>query len=310
MNELEKKHHAKKMEEIQQKLEEGVKEIFSSEKYKDYIRSMSKLHNYSFNNCVLIATQCPEATMVCGYKTWKKEFNRSVNRGEHGIMIYRPIKVKYNVSAELLDDDKDLSKHVDKSDISVEKEFITFRPTYVFDVSQTSGEPIPKLTSELEDVVESYDEMKKVLVEISPVPITFEKINGSANGYYSAIEERIVIDQELSELHTVKTIIHEIAHASLNHGNKDLDTTKDRNTKEVQAESVAYWVTQALGYDTSDYSFGYIAGWSKDKSVPELKESLDVIKQTSDQIFTSIESKIKDMSIESKNKEVEKKKAI
>lgn len=301
MNELDYKYHQKKMDEIQKKLEDGVKNIFSSEKYKEYIKAMSKLHNYSINNRILIASQFPGATMVCGFKTWKNEFERNVDKGQKGIMIYRPVKIKdknSNHNSENTSSNEEKELIIDDSE---KKEMVTFRTAYVFDVSQTSGKPVPSLVDELEDVVDSYDEMIDILMEISPVPVSFEKINSGANGFYSPVEEKIVIDKDLSELHSIKTLIHEIAHAKLNHGNKDLDATKDKNTQEVQAESIAYWVTQALGYDTSEYSFGYIAGWSKDKSTTELKESLEIIKQTSEQIFDSIKEVIEQEYIYSKS---------
>ena len=164
------------------------------------------------------------------------------------------------------------------------------------EISQTSGDPLPTLASELNETVDSFEEMKSVLISISPVPVSFETINGGANGYYSPTAGKIVIDERLPQLQMLKTMVHEIAHATLGHGSKE--DKWDRQTKEVQAESVAYWVTQMIGLDTSDYSFGYISGWSKDKEVSELKESLDVIKQTADKISSSIEEKIRELKKE------------
>lgn len=284
-----------KMSAIQKKLEDGVRAIFTSEKYQEYISAMSKFPRYSINNCILIASQLPEASLVCGFRKWQTEFNRTVNKGEHGIMILAPIKGKTEVVEEVFDENNKavVDENGNQKTEKVTREYQTFRPVYVFDVSQTSGDPLPTLASELNETVDSFEEMKSVLISISPVPVSFETINGGANGYYSPTAGKIVIDERLPQLQMLKTMVHEIAHATLGHGSKE--DKWDRQTKEVQAESVAYWVTQMIGLDTSDYSFGYISGWSKDKEVSELKESLDVIKQTADKISSSIEEKIKEM---------------
>lgn len=284
-----------KMSTIQKKLEDGVRAIFTSEKYQEYISAMSKFPRYSINNCILIASQLPEASLVCGFRKWQTEFNRTVNKGEHGIMILAPIKGKTEVVEEVFDENNKavVDENGNQKTEKVTREYQTFRPVYVFDVSQTSGDPLPTLASELNETVDSFEEMKSVLISISPVPVSFETINGGANGYYSPTAGKIVIDERLPQLQMLKTMVHEIAHATLGHGSKE--DKWDRQTKEVQAESVAYWVTQMIGLDTSDYSFGYISGWSKDKEVSELKESLDVIKQTADKLSSSIEEKIKEL---------------
>lgn len=284
-----------KMSTIQKKLEDGVRAIFTSEKYQEYISAMSKFPRYSINNCILIASQLPEASLVCGFRKWQTEFNRTVNKGEHGIMILAPIKGKTEVVEEVFDENNKavVDENGNQKTEKVTREYQTFRPVYVFDVSQTSGDPLPTLASELNETVDSFEEMKSVLISISPVPVSFETINGGANGYYSPTAGKIVIDERLPQLQMLKTMVHEIAHATLGHGSKE--DKWDRQTKEVQAESVAYWVTQMIGLDTSDYSFGYISGWSKDKEVSELKESLDVIKQTADKLSSSIEEKIREL---------------
>ena len=284
-----------KMSTIQKKLEDGVRAIFTSEKYQEYISAMSKFPRYSINNCILIASQLPEASLVCGFRKWQTEFNRTVNKGEHGIMILAPIKGKTEVVEEVFDENNKavVDENGNQKTEKVTREYQTFRPVYVFDVSQTSGDPLPTLASELNETVDSFEEMKSVLISISPVPVSFETINGGANGYYSPTAGKIVIDERLPQLQMLKTMVHEIAHATLGHGSKE--DKWDRQTKEVQAESVAYWVTQMIGLDTSDYSFGYISGWSKDKEVSELKESLDVIKQTADKLSSSIEENIKEL---------------
>lgn len=281
-----------RMSQIQEKLEAGVREIFDSEKYKDYISTMAKFPHYSINNCILIVSQCPEASHVCGYKKWQTDFNRVVNRNEHGIMIIAPMTYKADVEEAVFDSENHpvLDSNGKQVTETVTREFQGFRPAYVFDVSQTSGDPLPTLATMLSGGVEDFENMKDILIAISPVPISFEKITGGANGYFSPATQSIVVKEGMSELQTIKTMIHEIAHATLGHGGKD--DKWDRETKEVQAESVAYWVTQMMGLDTSDYSFGYISGWSKDREVTELKENLDLIKTTADKISADLEREL------------------
>ncbi len=302
---MEKKSREEKMSEIQQKLEAGVRDIFESDRYKEYIQTMSKFPHYSINNCILIACQKPDATYVCGFKKWQ-EFGRAVNKGSHGIMIIAPIKVKASGKKQVMDEKN--RPVIDSAGQpvmeEVTREFQSFRPAYVFDYADTSGDPLPSITSMLDESVESFEELKNILIQVSPVPITFEPINTGANGFYSPSELRIAVKDDLPQLQTIKTMIHEIGHASLGHGSKE--DKWDRETKEVQAESVAYWVTQMLGLDTSDYSFGYIGGWSKDKEVSELKESLDIIKTTADEIS----KKIEDALAESRNKEITEEPAV
>ena len=281
-----------RMSQIQEKLEAGVREIFDSEKYKDYISTMAKFPHYSINNCILIVSQCPEASHVCGYKKWQTDFNRVVNRNEHGIMIIAPMTYKADVEEAVFDSENHpvLDSNGKQVTETVTREFQGFRPAYVFDVSQTSGDPLPTLATMLSGGVEDFENMKDILIAISPVPISFEKITGGANGYFSPATQSIVVKEGMSELQTIKTMIHEIAHATLGHGGKD--DKWDRETKEVQAESVAYWVTQMVGLDTSDYSFGYISGWSKDREVTELKENLDLIKTIADKISADLEREL------------------
>lgn len=294
----ERKTREEKMSAVQQKLENGVREIFSSEKYKEYIAAMSKFPRYSINNCILIASQYPEASLVCGYRKWQKEFNRVVNKGEKGIMILAPSKGKVEVEEELYDENHKavLDENGKQKTEIVTKEYQTFIPVYVFDVSQTQGDPLPSLATELSEQVESFEDIKMILEEISPVPVYYEDIQGEAKGYFSFVEQKIVIRESLPQLQTIKTMIHEIAHATLGHGSKE--DKFDRSSREVQAESVAYWVAQMIGLDTSEYSFGYISGWSKDKEVSELKEHLELIKETADKISQAIEEKLKEMKSE------------
>ncbi len=281
-----------KMSQIQERLLNSTREIFESEKYAEYIATMAKFPNYSINNCILIASQCPSASYVCGYKKWQTDFNRTVNRNEHEIMIIAPIKIKADVEELVYDNDQHPVQDADgnQKKEKVTREFQGFRSAYVFDLQQTSGDPLPTLVSLLDANVDGYEQLKGILEKVSPVPITFEEIGGGANGYFSPSEQRIVVKNDLSELQTVKTMIHEIAHAALGHGSKDDQT--DRHCKEVQAESVAFWVTSMLNLDTSDYSFKYIASWSKDKEATELKESLEIIKSTADKISSDIEHEL------------------
>jgi len=281
-----------RMSEIQEKLEAGVREIFESGKYEEYIATMSKFPHYSINNCILIVSQCPEASHVCGFKKWQTDFNRVVNKHEHGIMIIAPITYKADVDEPVFDSQNHPVLDASGKQVTekVTREFQGFRPAYVFDVSQTSGDPLPSLANMLEAGVEDFERMRDVLIAISPVPISFEEISGGANGYFSPAGQCIVIKKDMSQLQTIKTMIHEIAHATLGHGGKE--DKWDRETKEVQAESVAYWVAQMLGLDTSEYSFGYISGWSKDREVTELKENLDLIKSTADKIASDLEREL------------------
>ena len=280
------------MQALQEKLENGVREIFESDKYKEYIATMAKFPRYSINNCILIASQCPTATLVCGYKKWQTEFNRFVNKDEQGIMILAPIKYKADVQERVYDEDHHPVVDENGKEVTetVTREFQGFRPVYVFDMAQTSGDPVPRLATLLDEGVENFEHIKEVLLAVSPVPITFEAIDGGANGYFSYTSQRIVVKDDLPELQTIKTALHEIAHATLGHGSKD--DKWDRETKEVQAESVAFWCAGMLGLDTSDYSFGYILGWSKNREVTELKENLELIKTTADTIATAIEKEL------------------
>lgn len=207
-------------------------------------------------------------------------------------MIIAPVKYKADVEELMYDKNQHLVVDADgkQRKETVTREFKSFRPAYVFDLQQTTGEPLPTLATLLDAAVENFDQLKEVLEMVSPVPITYEPIAGGANGYFSPSEQRIVVKEDLPELQTIKTMIHEISHATLGHGGED--DKWDRKSKEVQAESVALWVTSMLNLDCSDYSLGYIAGWSSDKEVPELKDNLELIKKTADQISSTIEEEL------------------
>lgn len=285
------------MSALQEKLMSGVKEIYESGKWAEYIAVMSRFPHYSINNCILIASQCPEASYVCGYKKWN-EFNRNVVKGESGIMIFAPIKGKVQVEEPIYDANNHpvLNEDGTQAKEKVEREYKSFRPCYVFDVSQTEGDPLPTLANQLNDGVEDFEKLKDALMAVSPVPISFEDIPGSANGYYAPQSGKIVVQSDMSQLQTIKTMIHEIAHATLGHGGED--DKWDKESKEVQAESTAFWVAGMLGLDTSDYSFGYIAGWSKDREITELKENLDLIKRTADGLVSKVDDYLKQQTEE------------
>ncbi len=295
------KMERQKVKEITDKLEAGLKELSRSEKYKSYLSTMSKFHNYSVNNTMLIAMQKPEATLVAGYKAWQKNFERHVNFGEKAIRILAPAPYKIKeerdkldpVTGEMMFDENGMPQKEE-----VERTIPAFRAVSVFDVSQTDGKPLPELeATELWKSVEGYEDFVQALMNVAPVPIGFEDIPGVAKGYYQMEEKRIAIQENMSESQTLKTMIHETAHSMLHKKEVDRDDVlealvKDRNTKEVEAESIAYTVCQHFEIDTSDYSFGYIAGWSSGKDMKELKSSLDTIRRTASELITGIEEQL------------------
>ena len=303
-----------KVQEITDKLEKGLKELFESEKYKTYLSTMSKFHNYSFNNTLLIAMQKPEATLVAGYKAWQKNFERHVNKGEKAIRILAPAPYKIKeerdkldpVTGEMMFDENGMPQKE-----QVEVTMPAFRAVSVFDVSQTDGKPIPELEAqELLSTVEGYEDFVQALMNVATVPIGFEDIPGDSKGYFHTEEKRVAVQENMSESQTLKTMVHEVAHSMLH--NKEINRddlmeapAKDRNTKEVEAESVAYTVCQHFGIDTSDYSFGYIAGWSSGKDMKELKSSLDTIRKTASELITGIEGALRELQL---NREMEQSK--
>ena len=293
--------NAQQVREITDKLEQGIKELFESERFKEYLRTMSKFYNYSFNNTLLIAMQKPEATYVAGYTSWQRNFDRQVLKGERGIKILAPAPYKAQEEREKID--PLTQKPVIGTDGKAVTETVeVLRPAFkvvsVFDVSQTDGKELPDIiVDELKGTVENYEAFFDALKQVSPVPISFEDIPGGAKGFFSPVESRIAIQEGMSEIQTVKTAIHEIAHAKLHAVKPDEKTApedrKDRHTKEVEAESVAYTVCQRYGIETSDYSFGYIAGWSSGKETKELKSSLDTIRKTAAEMIEGIDAKLK-----------------
>ena len=295
---------AEKLKEITDRLEQGITELFDSERYKEYLRVMSKFHNYSFNNTLLIAMQKPDASLIAGFTAWKNQFQRNVKKGEKGIKIIAPSPFKIKQETEKID--PQTQKPVigrDGKPVTEEKEITipAYKVVSVFDVSQTEGKELPDIAVDaLTGDVEQYSEFFAALEKTSPVPIGFEKIEGGAHGYYHLEDKRIALDEGMSELQTLKTAIHEIAHAKLH--DIDLNAPKDeqqprvdRRTREVEAESVAYTVCQHYGLDTSDYSFGYVAGWSSGRELAELKSSLETIRSAAADIINSIDGHIAEL---------------
>ena len=295
---------AEKLKEITDRLEQGIAELFDSERYKEYLRVMSKFHNYSFNNTLLIAMQKPDASLVAGFSAWKNKFGRNVMKGQKGIKIIAPSPFKIKQEMEKID--PHTQKPVigkDGKPVTEEKEITipAYKVVSVFDVSQTEGRELPDIAvDELTGDVDRYKDFFAALEKTSPVPIGFEKIEGGAHGYYHLEDKRIAIDEGMSQLQTLKTAIHEIAHAKLH--DIDLNAPKDeqqprvdRRTREVEAESVAYTVCQHYGLDTSDYSFGYVAGWSSGRELAELKSSLETIRSAAAEIINSIDANIAEL---------------
>ena len=296
------KTEKQKVKEITDKLEEGLKELFESEKYKNYLSTMSKFHNYSFNNTLLISLQKPDASLVCGYKGWQRNFNRHVKKGEKAIRILAPAPYKIKeerdkldpVTGEMVFDENGMPQKEE-----VEVKIPAFRVVSVFDVSSTEGEPLPELEAkELLSTVEGYEDFIKAITHVAPVPIGFEDIPGDSKGYFNTEENRIAVQDGMSESQTLKTLVHETAHSMLHNKeiNQDiLAPAKDRNTIEVEAEGIAFTVCSRFGIDTSDYSFNYIAGWSSGRDMKELKSSLDTIRRTSSELITGIEEQLKEI---------------
>lgn len=285
-----------KLKALLQQAEQGIKDVFESDRYRNYLAIMSKFHSYSFRNNLLILMQKPEASYVAGYSTWQKKFNRQVRRGEKGIQIigYAPKKVnieqeKKNSNGEIVTDTKG----------NPEKEIVCrqipyFTPVYVYDISQTEGEPLPQLINELDGSVAAYQDLIQAIAEVSPFPISFENIKGDAKGFCDPLTQRIVIQQGMSEVQSIKTAIHEVTHADLHapEVNLSLSDRTDRRTREVEAESVAYTVCQHYGLDTSDYSFGYVAGWSSSKELKELHNSLEIIQKQAGELINKIDNRL------------------
>lgn len=264
----------KYMEELTQMLQTGLEEYATSEKYRDLLRVMSLFHNYSANNCLLIALQCPHASYVAGYTSWRNNFHRQVKKGEKAIRIISPVKYKK------------------KNEEDEEEERIGFKSASVFDISSTvqidSMEPVTIGVEDLQGHVENYKDFLDAFQSVSPVPVDFRLFDGDARGYYSDTEKIIVIQDGMTERQSVKTLVHEIAHAMLHTKEKLQEHKKDRKQKELEAESVAYIVCEHFGFYSEDYSFPYIVGWGGTGFQDILKESMSTIQKTADEIITGV----------------------
>ena len=291
----EKQSNQDRLKEITASIEDGIKELFQSESYAQYLQTMSRFHHYSVNNQVLIHMQKPDATLVAGFNKWKNQFGRNVIKGEHGIKIIAPTPFKKKIEQEKLDPDTQLPMLDADGKIITEEKTIQipmYKPVTVFDVSQTEGRPLPQLAHDLSGNVANYDVFMEALRRSSPVPISIEVMGGGMDGYFDLEHQDIAIRKGMSEVQTVSAVIHEMAHALLHNRTKDTEEKTpelSRSTEEVQAESISYAVCAYYGIATGDNSFGYIASWSKDKTLPELRESLEVISKTADGLINDID---------------------
>ena len=295
-----------RVKEITDQLEQGIQDLFNSEQYMTWLRTMSKFHDYSLNNTLLIAFQRPDATLVAGYTAWQKQFGRQVQKGEKAIHIIAPTPYKEQVEMEKIDPATQKPMlDADGNPVMETQEVLrpAFKVVNVFDVSQTEGRELPSIgVDELTGDVEQYEMFFEALKRTCPVPMEFEQIQGGAKGYYHQLERRIALQEDMSQLQTIKTAIHEMAHQKLHAIAPDQKVSEmsqqTRNSKEVEAESVAYTVCQHFGIDSSDYSFAYIAGWSQGKETPELKASLQTIRKAASEMITDIEAHMREMEKE------------
>lgn len=297
---MEQKNSKDRLRKITDSIEQGIKDLFEGEKYRQYLRTMSRFHRYSVNNTLLIAMQRPDATHVAGFSKWRDQFGRHVRKGEKGIQIIAPTPYKKKVDAVKLDPDTKtpvLDQNGNAIMEEIEIKIPMFRVVSVFDVSQTEGRSLPEIVSDLTGDVQQYDAFMDALRRASPVPVSIEPIAPTTDGYFSLTEQSITIREGMSEVQTVCAAVHEIAHAKLhnyamaNTKSEVYEETpkKDQRTKEVEAESIAYAVCQYYGIETAENSFGYIAGWSKGKDLEELRASLETINQTASEIIVDID---------------------
>ena len=272
------------------KLTEGVEDIYRSGRYEEYLKTMSKFHSYSARNCVLIMQQSPEATYVAGMKSWDKNFGRRVNKGETAIRILAPVTYKKVIKNIVTDQEGVPVLDQDGNTVwqQAEREAVGFKVAYVFDVSQTHGKELPELVHTLDGKLDNYEDVRRAVESAAPCRVDYWALGANkANGFYRPKENQIVVKKGMTEAQTIKTLLHETAHARL-HNPGGPAKEADRRTKEVQAESIAYVVSGRLGLDTSEYSFGYVAGWAGSKDVKELMDSLEIIKSESDAIYQDI----------------------
>lgn len=305
----EKQSYKERIKEITAGIEKGILELFESDRYRNYLSTMSRFHHYSLNNVMLIHAQRPDATLVAGYNKWKNSFGRHVKKGERGIQILAPTPYKIKVDKEKLDPDTNLPMiDSDGNPITEEKEITIpmFKIVNVFDVSQTDGKPLPQLSFNLTGDVAQYEVFLEALRRTSTVPIDIKPMEASMDGYFNLTEQAIFIREGMSQVQTVSAIVHEMAHSRLHNYEKMTELAdngetvlapaeKGRNTEEVEAESVSYAVCQYFGIETKDNSFGYIASWSQGKELKELRASLETINKTSSELITSIESHVQEI---------------
>ena len=298
-----------RLQQITAGIEQGIKELFESEKYIRYLSVMSRFHRYSVNNTMLIYMQKPDATLVAGYNKWKNQFERHVKKGEHGITIIAPTPFKKKIEEQKLDPDTKAPMLDQDGKVIMEErevEIPMFRPVKVFDVSQTDGKPLPELASSLSGNVQNYEAFMEALRRSAPVPLSVESMAAKMDGYFSPDQQRIAIREGMSEVQTVSAAVHEIAHSKLHNyakaqeeaaraGDKEPPKKKDRNTEEVEAESISYAVCQYFGIQTGENSFGYIATWSQDKTLPELRASLETINKAAGELIADIDRHYKEI---------------
>lgn len=301
-----KKSPQERLKEITAGIEQGIQNLFASDKYAAYLRTMSHFHRYSVNNTMLIYMQKPDATLVAGFNKWKDQFDRHVNRGEKGIKIIAPVPYTVKQTREKRDPQTKavlLDDHGQALTEEVEVKLSAFRVVPVFDVSQTNGKPLPTIVNDLQGNVDHFDAFMEAVLRSSPVPIETAPIENGADGFFNPSEQQITIRNDMSEVQTVSAAIHEITHAMLhNDSQKQQEAAdvmgiqpKDRRTEEVEAESVSYAVCQYYCIETSDNSFGYIAEWSKGKDLPELRSSLETINRTASELITKIDCNLKEI---------------
>jgi antirestriction protein ArdC len=302
---MEKTTKEDRLKALMEKVEQGIKEVFKSENYRNYLTVMSKFHNYSFRNCMLIMLQKPEATYVAGYEAWQNDFKRHVNKGEKGIQIIAYAPKKMEIEKEKKDPNGKTLIGQDGQPImeKITKEIPSFMPTSVFDVSQTNGEPLPTLVNELNGRVDRYKDFMEAISKVSKYSISFEDIPGGVNGYCDMENKKIVIKQGMSEAQTIKTMIHELAHEVL-HAPDVNQTSKEkstRSTREVEAESTAFVVCEHYGIDTSEYSFPYLASWSSSNELKELQMSMNNIQKQAGSLIKQLDKQLE--QIQQRNKE-------
>lgn len=289
-----------KIQELTEKLQTGIQELYDSDKYRDYLTTMAKFHHYSFNNSLLIWAQRPDASAVCGFRGWQTKFGRTVNPGAKGIMIYEPSNFKRTLREVVTDEDGNpiLDKDGNKITRAVERTFPSFKVGYVFAYEDTSGKPLPSIVSIVDKDVSNFDSVMDALQKVSPAPIRFDSVDGGANGYYDLLKREIVVKDTLPQAQKIKTAVHEIAHSLLHDKIDGLDQEANRMEMEVSAESVAFCVTSWLGIDSSDYSFGYISGYSAGKELKELQTKMEIIRRTANTIISGIEAEILKVTIQ------------